>query len=328
MIGIKALRLMPLLYFHWLHYRLRYREALSAAAHLMKGEEDDWIVTALTSVENAGIVAFLLSERHRSEYIIMEHRTDYARERFKGCRALAVRHALTNCSAVIPVSAALGKNIAKFLNETTPLLAPIPNPIADTAFANESARPQWLESFARGRFVFAGWTNWRRIKRIDVLLEAFNELTKTRTDTCLVIAGPVPDWSHKRVAEMKLADSILLTGSLSRPDVTQLARGCDCCVIPSDFETFGLPAIEAMAAGKPSVVTRCGGPESIITNNLLGLVVEPGNVLEFADAMSRAITIATTTDPELRVNHCREKFSTSTIRSQWQEVYNNVLIEK
>jgi glycosyltransferase involved in cell wall biosynthesis len=62
-------------------------------------------------------------------------------------------------------------------------------------------------------------------------------------------------------------------------------------VQPSHSEGFGLAVLEAMAAAKPVIATRSGGPEDIVEDNISGLLVAPGAPGVLAD-IDRAQTIA------------------------------------
>ena len=63
----------------------------------------------------------------------------------------------------------------------------------------------------------------------------------------------------------------------------------DVFVLPSLAEPFGIAILEAMALGKPVIVTRAGGPVEIVEEERTGLMVSPGNVTEMADAIIRLL---------------------------------------
>ena len=56
-------------------------------------------------------------------------------------------------------------------------------------------------------------------------------------------------------------------------------------VLPSIFEPFGMTALEAMACGKTVIASKSGGIRDVISSGANGLLVDPGNTREFADAM-------------------------------------------
>ncbi|MCK9484995.1 MAG: glycosyltransferase, partial [Candidatus Marinimicrobia bacterium] len=86
--------------------------------------------------------------------------------------------------------------------------------------------------------------------------------------------GPQKKYLADLVSELDLESGVVFHGMLQRQDVFKLMRSCDLFALSSDFETFGVVLIEAMSCGLPIVATRCGGPESIITEDWLGILTE------------------------------------------------------
>ena len=68
--------------------------------------------------------------------------------------------------------------------------------------------------------------------------------------------------------------------------VLQALQNSDAFVLSSEYETFGVVLIEAMSCGLPVISTKCGGPESIIINDKLGLLVEKNNVNALSNGMN------------------------------------------
>jgi len=164
----------------------------------------------------------------------------------------------------------------------------------------------------------------RTLKRIDIALKAFAEVNKKFPNTCLIIAGPVPEWAQNMVDDLNLAQSVLLVGTLSREEIHNLAHGCDCCIVPSDYDTGNNSVLEAMAAGKPVVVTKCGGSESRITDPSLGRIVEKGDLMAFARAMEDVVQSSVAFDESHISNECRRLYSeqvfASTLLSEYQKI--------
>ena len=97
----------------------------------------------------------------------------------------------------------------------------------------------------------------------------------------LVVAGPTRDRELARELERRGAD---LRGYLDMPALADLYRGAACLVLPSRYEGFGLPVLEAMACGTPVVAA----PEPALREvaGEAALYAEPG---ELADALRRAV---------------------------------------
>ncbi len=117
-------------------------------------------------------------------------------------------------------------------------------------------------------------------KNLERLIQAYR-LCRQRRRKCemsLVLAGPL-GWDYERVTKMAAegdtGDRIVLTGPLAEDELPLLVKGAAACAIPSLYEGFCLPMIEAMACGVPTVVsgTSC-------------LPEVSGGVLQYFDPLS------------------------------------------
>jgi glycosyltransferase involved in cell wall biosynthesis len=140
-------------------------------------------------------------------------------------------------------------------------------------------------------FLFIG--SIQKKKGVRVLLDAFLELSQSRLDAELWIAGRVPeggDQSYlddlkKKVVAQSSARGVFL-GWL--PNVWPYLAHADILVLPSiEAESFGMVAAEAMSLGKPVIGSRIGGIPEVVEAGKSGLLVEPGSVPDLEDAMER-----------------------------------------
>lgn len=79
---------------------------------------------------------------------------------------------------------------------------------------------------------------------------------------------------------------IKFLGLLGHYEVKHKIATSDALVLSSNYETFGVVIIEALALGKPVVATKCGGPESII-NSEVGYLVEKNSVDSMAEGLRK-----------------------------------------
>lgn len=127
----------------------------------------------------------------------------------------------------------------------------------------------------------------RRKGQID-LVDAFALLADRHPELHLVLAGGHNDEEYvrmlqARIAQHGLAGRIHLPGNLSEP--LSLLQAAAVVVQPSLSEGFGLGVLEAAAAGRPVVATRCGGPEEILEDERSGLLVPPADPGALAHAI-------------------------------------------
>ena len=133
----------------------------------------------------------------------------------------------------------------------------IPNPIsfAATRSAPVTALRRWL--FLGGLIPRKG-VNW--------LVEAFAQCRDKDPELTLTLVGEgeLRAQLQQRVEELGLADAVQFLGAVPPARALELMREHDLLVHPSRYETFGMTVVEAVAAGMPVLVTRCGGPEETL----------------------------------------------------------------
>lgn len=114
-------------------------------------------------------------------------------------------------------------------------------------------------------------------KGLDILAEAFANITRKRNDVCLLIVGPDND-NYKRKIEKILSnknvhDKVIFTGTLTGEKKLATLSGSDVFVLPSHSEGFGMSILEAMICGLPVVISKeCHFPE--IAKAQAGRIIE------------------------------------------------------
>ncbi|MFC2075943.1 glycosyltransferase [candidate division KSB1 bacterium] len=135
------------------------------------------------------------------------------------------------------------------------------------------------------------------VKGVDHLLGAVRSLPADRRDLKLLIVGDGSLRGELQASANRpeLRDRVEFIGRVGHELLVDYYNLADLVVVPSimtdDGYTEGLPvvALEALACGKPIIASRVGGLPDIITDNLNGLLVPPGNERALADAMDRLI---------------------------------------
>jgi glycosyltransferase involved in cell wall biosynthesis len=117
--------------------------------------------------------------------------------------------------------------------------------------------------------------NIRESKGYDYFLRAARLVADSMPEVRFAAAGEAdPELSRKLIRlrqELNLEEQVLFLGF--RRDVDQLLTAFDLFVLPSVSEGFSLATVEAMAAGRPVIATRSGGPEELIEDGLTGILV-------------------------------------------------------
>lgn len=138
-------------------------------------------------------------------------------------------------------------------------------------------------------------------KGFHTLIEACGLLNERRVPfTCVIVGGGNEEARLKRLAvERGLAAQVVFTGALQPAEILERYNRADCLVMPScvrNNDRDGMPnvLIEAMATGLPVVSTRVSGIPELVRDQETGLLVEPDNPKELADAMEKLLK-----DPEV-----------------------------
>jgi glycosyltransferase involved in cell wall biosynthesis len=111
-------------------------------------------------------------------------------------------------------------------------------------------------------------------KNQEVLLTALRRLRVARVDAHLVLAGdgPLRDFLKRRAIELEIADRVSFVGELE--DVRPVLTALDVFVLPStSVESFSNAALEAMAIGRPVILSDIGGAREMIDDGVEGYVV-------------------------------------------------------
>lgn len=300
---------------------LRYQRDLSQIReHIVRAGKPELIV-ALTSSPIAGTVAYLAGREHEIPFVVWEHLTHYQRNMLRGMR-LKRRIAIMNAAeTILTVSESLNQSLQFNLGLESKKLEVMPNPIPSDFIGRLPHISQKYKNLPTDCFAFGAWTNWRTIKRLDILLTAFARVRAKHPKTVLLVAGPVAKNVFRSIEPALLTQpGLTLLNSVPRREIMDLARQVACCVVPSDHETFGLPALEAMAMGKPVITTRSGGPEHLVTP-ANGVVVERGCASSLAAAMIAMLENYEVYDPQLISRIAHDAYGPTGMKARWKRFY-------
>jgi glycosyltransferase involved in cell wall biosynthesis len=127
--------------------------------------------------------------------------------------------------------------------------------------------------------------NFRAGKGHAVLLEAAVKVRRAIPDVrfLLVGHGPLESDIRRRSSQLGLDGTVVFAGA--RDDAPRVTGALDLFALPSVSEGLAISLIEAMALGRPAVVTGVGGLTEVVEHGKQGLVIDPGNPTALADAI-------------------------------------------
>ena len=175
------------------------------------------------------------------------------------------------------------------------------------------------------KFIFFSLAFLEGEKGFDTLIKSFAKKFKDK-EAVLYIGGDGSQrsWLEALTVENGVKDQIIFLGALSRDDVAKWMNKCDCFVLPSRYETFGVVYIEALASGRPVIGALNGGAEDII-NNLNGYLVPIDDIDKLAEKMLELYKkIDSYNEEEIR-SDCLKRFSPEVIVNKIISVYKEVL---
>lgn len=126
-------------------------------------------------------------------------------------------------------------------------------------------------------FLFFGALTAR--KGLPVLLSAWEKMNLKNCQLLLAGYGSIPKG-------VRLPERVQVLGPIAQSDRLKLYSQADVFVFPSFFEGFAQVLIEAAGSGLPIIATPSSGATEIVQHGYNGLVIQEGNILELADAMS------------------------------------------
>ncbi|MFM1652683.1 N-acetyl-alpha-D-glucosaminyl L-malate synthase BshA [Brevibacillus sp. B_LB10_24] len=172
-------------------------------------------------------------------------------------------------------------------------------------------------------------SNFRPVKRVSDVIEVFDRVRKQVPARLLLIGeGPEQAAIRQMVEERGLKQLVCFLGK--QEDVAEVISLADVMLLPSEKESFGLVALEAMACGVPVVATRTGGIPEVVTDGVCGFLTDIGDVAAMAER-----TLQLLQDHQLyevfaqaSIERSNVTFCHDTIASQYEALYQRLLSPK
>ena len=169
-------------------------------------------------------------------------------------------------------------------------------------------------------------SNFRAVKRIPDVLKIF-KLVSYSVDARLVLVGDGPDCgiASAMASEMGLSDKVFFTGIVD--EVSSVLKDADILLLPSEVESFGLVALEAMAAGVPVVASDVGGLPEVISHGESGFLAPLADVNKMAEYVLHILKDGRGynkfSDAAKRI--ACDRFHYNSIVAQYEELYRRAI---
>ena len=264
----------------------------------------------------------IVAPEHRVKIVTTLHGTDITLVGSHSDFYDLVRHAIMRSDAVTAVSSWLSHETAKrFSLSRRPDV--IPNFVDPLRFHPEGHVPH---PGPDGEFLLVHASNLRPVKRITHIIRVFQQVQKALPARLVVLGdGPEKGMAAELVSELGLSDRVSFDG-ISR-EMPRVLRSAHLYLLLSDYESFGLSALEAMACGTPVAVSYSGGLPEVVAGGKGGILCPVDDTTYAATEIVKLLK-----DPEkwLTASNeaaavARERFSANILIPQYESLYQRAL---
>jgi L-malate glycosyltransferase len=202
----------------------------------------------------------------------------------------------------------------------------IPNFIDPEVYDRSKYQSPLREKFNGSRKVLMHISNFRPVKRVRDVVRIFARVNR-EVPSVLVMVGDGPDRvdAEHEARELHVEESVFFLGKIDA--VAPLLAGADLFLLPSDRESFGLSALEALASGVPVIGTAAGGLPEVVRDGETGALCVVGDIESMSNAAIRMLS-----DRPLweRMSRCaaqdaRSRYAMDEVVAQYEAFYRNAL---
>jgi L-malate glycosyltransferase len=271
----------------------------------------------------------LTSHGRRLPFVTTLHGTDITLVGLDRSYLPITRHGIQESDGVTSISNYLKEKTIQDFGVTRPIetITNFVNCDVYTPINDEAARAEARRQFAGpDEAILMHLSNFRPVKRVLDAVKIFAHVAKERPAQ-LVLVGDGPDRSAAEwlAHDLGIQCRVRFLGKQER--VSELLPLADLLLMPSEMESFGLAALEAMACKVPAIATRVGGVPELIDEGVTGLLFAVGDV----DAMA-AGALSLLKDParleamrDAARKSAQKRFCASLVVPQYVRFYEQVL---
>lgn len=168
-------------------------------------------------------------------------------------------------------------------------------------------------------------SNFRSVKRIPDVIDIFYKIQKQIPAKLLLLGdGPEKEKAEKQCMELGIFNKVIFFGNTHQ--INKILCLSDLFLLPSETESFGLAALEAMALGVPVISSNVGGLSEVNMHGKSGYLSDVGNTTEMAEnALKILKDDAVLTQFKQNASNVASKFDIETILPMYEKLYQNLL---
>ncbi len=237
------------------------------------------------------------------------------------------RFSIEESDAVTAISEYLRQVTQREFNIRRPIDL-IPNFVNCDVFQPSETNSRRAEFAPHGEKVLVHLSNFRPIKRVPDVIEIFDRVHREIPTKLLMIGdGPEQAVAEWMVHDRGLEGDVFFLGKQNQ--VQELLNCADVLLLPSDLESFGLAALEAMACGVPPVCSRVGGVLEVVRDGVEGYLVPPRDIETMAKRTLELLTDANRRAEMGQAARRRalDQFCSTKIIALYEKLYERVLAQ-
>jgi N-acetyl-alpha-D-glucosaminyl L-malate synthase BshA len=232
-----------------------------------------------------------------------------------------ITFSINNSNAITTVSESLKQETFEHFDVTKNINV-IPNFISPKEQKHEISRSNYAQD---DEVILCHVSNYRKVKRVEDVVKVFAKVRKkTKAKLLLIGDGPERDKIEVLCRELNTCGDTTFLGTVN--NTTEILSICDLFILPSETESFGLAALEAMSVGVPVISSNTGGLPEVNENGFSGYL---SNVGDTDDMANKAISILENKDTlnsfKINAKKQSQKFNLDTVVNQYIQLYKKVL---
>lgn len=266
----------------------------------------------------------LKSRKIKLPYITTLHGTDITLVGQDPSFEPVIFFSLNNSNAITSVSESLRKDTLKTFKIANDVKV-IPNFIKIADYESNSASCHRKNFAAPNEKILIHISNFRKVKRVEDVLRVFNVVRKTISCKLILVGdGPERPAIDKLCRELDTCNDIISVGKIANPK--EVLAISDVFILPSETESFGLSALEAMAMKIPVISTNTGGIPELNIHGKTGYMSKVG---DYEDMAKNTITLLSDDKKfqQFRTNAFEQakKFDIDVILPMYEKLYKEVI---
>ena len=200
----------------------------------------------------------------------------------------AVTFSINKSDFVTSVSQSLKDDTIKLFNIKNEIEV-IPNFIEINKNTKDSGEPCQRSVMAKeGERIITHISNFRKVKRIPDVIKIFYNIQKEIPAKLMMVGdGPEKEKAEKLCEELGIEDKVIFFGNSN--EIDKILCLTDLFLLPSETESFGLAALEAMACSVPVISSNSGGLSEVNFEGISGYLSDVGNIEEMAQNALRIL---------------------------------------